>query len=217
MISGQYPVNPLTIRYINEQLTAEGHRPDGTVQPLTVMDLEELEGCQALLQRKGRTLPQLLDAWRASPYRDAAFRNYLAHEIGGQELGTAGRRTGRPGGIIRSHPAAARHPGRLDTTGAGRTVASRPRAGRPASRRVSVPGTTAPCGRDHGGRRRIRRPRAPSPAMAALVPASRRGTYRRMLPAISAKRQTLPATARPGPWASGRVRVDGSGGVLSVT
>jgi hypothetical protein len=87
VISGQYPVNPLTIRYINEQLTAEGHRPDGTVQPLTVMDLEELEGCHALLQRKGRTLPQLLDAWRASPYRDAAFRNYLAHEIGGQELG----------------------------------------------------------------------------------------------------------------------------------
>ena len=87
MISGQFPVNPLTIRYINEQLTAEGHRPDGTVQPLTVLDLEELEGCQALLQRKGRTLPQLLDAWRHSPYRDAAFRNYLAHEIGGQELG----------------------------------------------------------------------------------------------------------------------------------
>jgi hypothetical protein len=90
VISGQYPVNPLTVRYINEQLTAEGHRPDGTVQPLTVMDLEELEGCQALLQRRGRTLPQLLDAWRASPYRDAAFRNYLAHEIGGQELGRPG-------------------------------------------------------------------------------------------------------------------------------
>ena len=90
VISGQYPVNPLTVRYINEQLTAEGHRPDGTVQPLTVMDLEELEGCQALLQRKGRTLPQLLDARRASPYRDAAFRKYLAHEIGGQELGRPG-------------------------------------------------------------------------------------------------------------------------------
>jgi hypothetical protein len=29
----------------------------------------------------------LLDAWRTSPYRDVVFRNYLAHEIGGQELG----------------------------------------------------------------------------------------------------------------------------------
>ena len=42
---------------------------------------------QALPQRKGLTLPQLLDAWRNSPYRDVAFRNYLAHEIGGRELG----------------------------------------------------------------------------------------------------------------------------------
>jgi hypothetical protein len=87
VISGQFPVNPLTIRYINEQLTAEGHRPDGTLQPLAVLDFEELEGCHALSERRGQTLPQLLDAWRASPYRDAAFRNYLAHEIGGQELG----------------------------------------------------------------------------------------------------------------------------------
>jgi hypothetical protein len=87
VISGQFPVNPLTIRYINEQLTAEGHRPDGTLQPLAVLDFEELEGCLALSERKGHTLPQLLDAWRVSPYRDAAFRNYLAYEIGGRELG----------------------------------------------------------------------------------------------------------------------------------
>jgi hypothetical protein len=87
VIGGQFPVNPLTIRYIIEQLAAEGHRPDGTVQPLAVLDLEELEGCHALWQRRNQTLPQLLDAWRHSPYRDAAFRNYLSHEIGGRELG----------------------------------------------------------------------------------------------------------------------------------
>jgi hypothetical protein len=87
VISGQFPVNPLTIRYVSEQLASEEHRPDGTVQPLAVLDLEELEGCQALLQRKGLTLPRLLDTWRQSPYRDAAFRNYLSFEIGGQELG----------------------------------------------------------------------------------------------------------------------------------
>jgi hypothetical protein len=88
VIGGQFPVNPLAIRYINEELASEGHRPDGTMRQLTVLDLEELEGCDALLQRKGLTLlPQLLDAWRASPYCDAAFRNYLAFQIGGQELG----------------------------------------------------------------------------------------------------------------------------------
>ena len=85
VIGGQFPVNPLTIRYISEQLAAEGSVPDGTVQPLAVLDLEELEGCHAL--RKGQSLPQVLSAWRDSPYRDAAFRNYLAYEIGGQELG----------------------------------------------------------------------------------------------------------------------------------
>jgi hypothetical protein len=88
--SGQFPVNLLTIRYINEQLEREGYLPDGTIQPLTVLDLEELEGCQFLL-RTGATLPQLPDAWRASPYRETAFRNYLAYVIGGQHTGSCGR------------------------------------------------------------------------------------------------------------------------------
>jgi hypothetical protein len=84
---GQFPVNPLTIRYISEQLAAEGLPPGGAIQPLTLLDLEELEGCQALHQRRGMTLPQLLDAWRKSPYAAVAFRNYLAYEYGGRELG----------------------------------------------------------------------------------------------------------------------------------
>ena len=54
---GQFPVNPLTIRYVGEQLTAQGLPPPGPIQPLTVLDLEELEGCQALHQRRGMTLP----------------------------------------------------------------------------------------------------------------------------------------------------------------
>jgi hypothetical protein len=46
-----------------------------TIEPLTILDLKELEGCQALQQRRGTTLPQLLDAWRRSPvHRDVAFR-----------------------------------------------------------------------------------------------------------------------------------------------
>jgi hypothetical protein len=86
----------LTIRCISEQLAAEGHRRDGTMQPLTIVGLEELEGCHALWQRRSQTLPQLLDAWRNSPYRDAAFRNYLPYETGGRELG-------RPGTPCRHH------------------------------------------------------------------------------------------------------------------
>ena len=57
------------------------------MQSLTLQDLEELEGCEALHQRRGLTLPQLLDAWQKSSYGGVAFRNYLAYEYGGQELG----------------------------------------------------------------------------------------------------------------------------------
>jgi hypothetical protein len=83
---GQFPVNPLTIRFISEQLAAAG-TPPGPIEPLVLLDLEELEGCQALHQRRGITLPELIEAWRSSPYSGVAFRNYLAYCYGGQELG----------------------------------------------------------------------------------------------------------------------------------
>jgi hypothetical protein len=87
---GQFPVNPLTTGYIREQLAAEGLPPRGHIDPLILLDLEELEGCQALHQRRGTTLVELLDAWRRSQYGGVAFRNYLAYEYGGQEIGRPG-------------------------------------------------------------------------------------------------------------------------------
>jgi hypothetical protein len=87
IVGGQFPVNPLTVRYLAEQVAAKGHQPDGKIQPLLVLDLEELEGCQALSQHMALTLPQLLDAWQNSPYPNAAFRHYLACQIGGPGLG----------------------------------------------------------------------------------------------------------------------------------
>lgn len=87
---GQFPVNPLTMRYINEELKASGLVPEGPIEPLALMDLEELEGCAALRERRSLTLPQLLRAWRASAYAAVAFRNYLAYEYGGRELGRPG-------------------------------------------------------------------------------------------------------------------------------
>ncbi len=87
MEGGQFPVNPLTLYYVRETLTARGLLPGGPIELLIILDLEELEGCQALGQRRGMTLPQLLDAWRQSDYGGVAFRNYLAYEYGGQEIG----------------------------------------------------------------------------------------------------------------------------------
>ena len=83
---GQFPVNPLTMTYVRKELTARGLPPAGPIEPLAVLDLEEL-GCQALHQRRSLTLPQLLEAWRSSQYGGVAFRNYLAYEYGGQEIG----------------------------------------------------------------------------------------------------------------------------------
>jgi hypothetical protein len=57
---GQFPINPLTTQYITEELQAQGLVPDGPIEPLALMDLEELEGCAALRERRGLTLPQLL-------------------------------------------------------------------------------------------------------------------------------------------------------------
>jgi len=114
VISGQYPVNPLTIRHINEQLTTEGHRPDGTVQPLTVLDQEEVEGCQALLQRKSRTLPHL--STLGEPRLTATLPSvtvFLSRSAGRK---SASQVRNRPRWRnVRGHPATARYARCLDT------------------------------------------------------------------------------------------------------
>jgi hypothetical protein len=84
---GQFPVNPVTIRYINERVATEGLLRDSRVQPLTLLDLECLEACESLQSHKGTTFPLLLEAWIRSPYREASFRSYLASQYGGQDIG----------------------------------------------------------------------------------------------------------------------------------
>lgn len=90
VVGGQFPVNPVTKRYIEDKIATNGLVPPGPVEPLALLDLEELEGCAALRERRGLTLPQLLRAWRESEYANAAFRNYLAYEYGGLEIGRPG-------------------------------------------------------------------------------------------------------------------------------
>jgi hypothetical protein len=84
---GQFPVNPVTTRYINERVTAEGLLQDNRVQPLTLVDLDGLEACDTLHQHRGISLPQLLDGWIRSPYREGSFRSYLFAQYGGQDIG----------------------------------------------------------------------------------------------------------------------------------
>lgn len=84
---GQFPVNPVTLRDVKRQLSAEGLLTDGRIQPLVLLDLEELEACNALRETRHVTLAQLIGDWRQSAYREASFRSYLSFRYGGQNIG----------------------------------------------------------------------------------------------------------------------------------
>ena len=59
-----------------------------------VLDLEELEACDALHKTRRVTLPQLIGDWQQSPYREASFRSYPSSRYGSQNIGSsAGLRT----------------------------------------------------------------------------------------------------------------------------
>jgi hypothetical protein len=116
VIGGQFPVNPLTVRYISEQLAAEGHRPDGT---------------RAAAHRPGPRRAGGLPRPGAAPEPDAAPAPGRLAELALPRRGIPqlpvlrDRRTGTrptrrrpagPGPILHRHPAAPRHPRRVDTT-----------------------------------------------------------------------------------------------------
>jgi hypothetical protein len=84
---GQFPVNPITLRDVKHQLAAEGLLTDGRIQPLVLLDLEELEACNALHETRHVTMPQLIGDWQQSAYREASFRSYLSSRYGGQNIG----------------------------------------------------------------------------------------------------------------------------------
>ncbi len=84
---GQFPVNPITLRDVKRQLTTEGLLTDGRIQPLVLLDLEELEACDALHETRHVTVPQLIGDWQQSAYREASLRSYLSSRHGGQNIG----------------------------------------------------------------------------------------------------------------------------------
>jgi len=82
--------------------------------------------CHALWQRRNQTLPQLLDAWRNSPYRDAAFRNYptaaaLASACPARPIATAGILPSPQSPVARPEAHTRTQPGDMPPGRAGRT------------------------------------------------------------------------------------------------
>lgn len=79
---GQFPVNPVTTRFIDEQLRADPTSAamlnDPRVLGLQVLDLRDLEHAEAVRARDHRTLPELLRAWQADPrYAQVSLSDWL--------------------------------------------------------------------------------------------------------------------------------------------
>lgn len=85
---GAFPVNPAVRGHIEECLQQEGllAYADARVRPLALVDLEELELCEALCKR-GSNLPQILEGWQASRYASMALRSFLVLERQAAQVG----------------------------------------------------------------------------------------------------------------------------------
>ncbi|MCC2275480.1 hypothetical protein LKL35_08595 [Streptomyces sp. ET3-23] len=84
---GQFPVNPITRRYLDECFAAEGLFQSPGIRPLSLLDMEELEACEALHCNRHVTLPTVLAEWHASDYREASLRSFLVLRYGGEYIG----------------------------------------------------------------------------------------------------------------------------------
>lgn len=79
---GQFPVNPVTTRYINSRLRADpvtaALTDDPRVHPLAVLDLRDLEHAESIRTHDHCTLPELLQGWRSDPnYAEVSLSDWL--------------------------------------------------------------------------------------------------------------------------------------------
>ena len=80
-----FPVNPITRNYVQDCLRSRGLLQAPGVQPLAVIDLDELETC-ASLAKAGVLLPELLVGWLASQYAKGSLTVYLSATYGGNQI-----------------------------------------------------------------------------------------------------------------------------------
>ena len=81
-----FPVNPVTRNYVEGLLQGKGMLQAPGIQPLAVIDLDELESCVSLA-KAGVLLPELLAGWMADvSYRQGSLTLYLWAKYGGIRL-----------------------------------------------------------------------------------------------------------------------------------
>jgi hypothetical protein len=82
VVGGGYPVNPLTRRYIGNQLRQEGLFANMSVERLCILDLEDVDMLEGLCEG-GRTPLELLAGWQASDMADLPLKSYVIQHVGG--------------------------------------------------------------------------------------------------------------------------------------
>lgn len=75
---GGFPVNVVTRRYIDECSGQEHLLTHPSIERLSILDMEELDVCEALHESRGLSLLAILEGWASSKYRNASLRTYLA-------------------------------------------------------------------------------------------------------------------------------------------
>jgi hypothetical protein len=77
VIGGGYPVNPLTMSYVRQLMVQESLLQDSRLDPLAILDLEELEILEGLTEQ-GHSPVDVMNDWKRSPRSDAPFKNFVA-------------------------------------------------------------------------------------------------------------------------------------------
>lgn len=85
VVGGGFPLNPLTMQYIEGKLAQEGLLQHALVSPLSIIDLGEVEALEALGER-GVTPVEVLENWHKSGLRAVPLRNLLLERWKGQQL-----------------------------------------------------------------------------------------------------------------------------------
>jgi hypothetical protein len=85
VVGGGFPLNPLTMQYIETKLSEEGLLQHPLVSPLSIIDLGDVEALEALGEQ-GLTPVDVLESWHESALRAVPLRNFLLERWTGQQL-----------------------------------------------------------------------------------------------------------------------------------
>ena len=118
-----FPVNPVTRNYVEGLLQGKGMLQAPGIQPLAVIDLDELESCVSLA-KAGVLLPELLADWLA----DVSYRKGIPHarpmgQVRRDPAGAASSRRGQPARGDGRDPAPVGHQARRRPAGLSPPVA----------------------------------------------------------------------------------------------